>query len=99
MERVTKKFVRETFPSGAAAFFSADRPVFDLVDLSVKDVEGKTYLQGWTSPNKDFVFDVTQPIETDNGWRVKTLEGKKVFLSPLSKDRGDRMTARVKDSI
>ena len=97
MERVTKKLVRETFPNGIGAFFSPDRPVFDIVDLDVKDHEGKTYLGGWAYPNKDFVFDVSAPEETDHGWKVKTVEGKKVFIYPLSKQRGDRMTALVKE--
>lgn len=97
MERVTKKFVKETFPNGVSAFFSASQPVFDIVAVEVQENEGKTYLTGWTTPNKDFIFDITSPEETDNGWRVKTLEGKKVFLQPLSKERGDRMTALVKE--
>ena len=95
---MTQRLVKEAFPHGAAAYFGEDRPVLDLIGRRLAEHEGKTYMRGWAYPSKDFVFDVTEPEETDSGWRVRTLEGAKVFLSPLSADRGKQAADAVRES-
>lgn len=87
MDPVTQASFDEAFPNGAALFFNENTPVHDLVNLEVRESGGSVYVQGWTAPNKEFTFVLDSVEETEHGWWVKTLDGSKAFLSPLSPQR------------
>lgn len=86
------------FPHGAAIFFDENTPVVDAARAVVREDEGRVLVLLWAHPNKDFYFDITAPVETEHGWRVKTLEGKPAFLSPQSPERGKRVRDALKEA-
>jgi hypothetical protein len=96
-EAVSTQSFKEAFPHGVGVVLSEDRPVVDMIFDEVREDEGRVLALCWAYPNKDFVFDVTDPKETDHGWWVTSYEGAKVFLYPLTKDRGDVVAAMLKE--
>lgn len=97
-EVITQQVVDETFPHGVAVFADEFHPVFDVVLLEVKEHEGEVYALGWTAPNKDFIFKITAPTETEHGWWVQTYEGEPRFWTPLPAERGKSMKSALEES-
>lgn len=97
-EVITQQVVDETFPHGVSVFSDEFHPVFDVVLLEVKELDGEVYALGWTAPNKDFIFKITSPVETEHGWEVQEYGGEKRFWTPLSAARGESMKSALEES-
>lgn len=97
MEEVTAAVVAEAFPHGVAVFYNEFRPVFDVVGLSVFKDGDQVVVVGYAYPNKDFLFDLSNPKESDHGWWVKTLDGERCFWTPLSAEREAIALDRMED--
>lgn len=87
---VTQEVLDSTFPNGVIAWYDTkpDAHTRRIVGLQVKQVEGgKIIALGWTPPNKDMYFDLTDVKElAPDRWQLRAWgEDTRVVFNPLPK--------------
>jgi hypothetical protein len=87
--------LKDAFPYGVSAVTDgSEGRTLQLVDLQGKVVEGVATILGWAYPNKDIYLAIKSVEERDDGWVVKTPEGR-YLLKPLSKNESDKILSEM----
>lgn len=94
MAAVTPAEVEDAFPYGALVVDEGMGLNYNVVGLETKDLDGRTLILGWASPNKDIYFDATDAQIRDDGWIV-TRNGHRCLLRPLTKADGEQTEASL----
>lgn len=85
---MTQSELNKSFPHGVTVAKEGEAPNFNMVDLEIQDLDGKTAVLGWAYPNKDiWLIPEDVMVQEDGDWLFHS-EGTLYRFSPLTAKQG-----------